>query len=203
MTTIYLARHGQTVGNRDGFVLGRSDSPLTAEGIAVIEALADRLMDDPIRTIVASPLGRALATARIYSEKLSARVIVRDGIAELSCGSWEGTPRLTAVGDRPKLRSSWNDRPPDGESYLDGEERVRAVLHEIGDMSDLDTILVVGHASVNRVFLKLLLNLAPQTAMRVRCLHGLLYVIDGDGMIRRRWVTGPDEEGLSLEEEHL
>jgi broad specificity phosphatase PhoE len=202
MSRIFLARHGQTEGNRDGFVLGRSDSPLTAEGMSLVEALAARLVGEPVRAIMASPLGRALATARIYAETLSAPIIVREGIAELSCGLWEGMLRAVVAGDRPKFRLSWDDRPPGGESYLDGQERVRALLGEIHSMSDAGALLVVGHAAVNRVFLKLALDILPETAMRIRCLHGLLYIVDGDGKVRRRSVTGTDEIGLSLEDEH-
>lgn len=202
MPKIFLARHGETEGNRDGFVLGRSDSPLTANGVSVVQALATRLTAEPVRVIIASPLGRAVTTARIYAESLCAPIVVREGIAELSCGLWEGMLRAAVAGDRPKFRLSWDDRPPGGESYLDGEERVRAILDEIENISDHGSLLVVGHAAVNRVFLKLALGLPPETAMRIRCLHGLLYILDGDREVRRRSAMGPDERGFSLEDEH-
>lgn len=201
MRTIYLARHGQTEGNRDGIVLGRTDSPLTPEGTSVVKDLAVRMIDEPVRVIIASPLGRALATAGIYAERLKTKIVVQEAMAELGCGSWEGLPRVQVAGDRPKIRMGWDDRPPGGESYLDGEARVRAFVREVNDMSADGALLVIGHAAVNRVFLKLFLGLQPETAMRIRSLHGIVYMVDPEGKVRRRSATGPDEVGLSLEDE--
>jgi broad specificity phosphatase PhoE len=41
-----------------------------------------------------------------------------------------------------------------------------------------DPILVVGHAAVNRVFLKIWLNLSPEQAMRIKFSHDTLYDIN-------------------------
>ena len=41
-----------------------------------------------------------------------------------------------------------------------------------------DPILVVGHAAVNRVFLKIWLNLSPEQAMRIQFSHDTLYYIN-------------------------
>ena len=43
--TIYLVRHGETEWNRDGIVMGQSDSPLTAQGIEQAKKTATTLKD--------------------------------------------------------------------------------------------------------------------------------------------------------------
>lgn len=201
MPRIILARHGQTRFNRDGFIMGRDDSPLTAEGFLTTEALASSLVDEKVSTIFCSPLGRAVASARIYQEKLGAHLFIRDAMAELSCGDWEGKPRLEVTGGADRIRTNWFDKPPGGESYHDAEARVRPFIAEIHSLNGPEPILVVGHAGANRVFLKLLLDLAPDRAMWIACPNDLIYFIEEDRTIRARSVTGIESRDLLFETE--
>ena len=170
--------------------MGRSDSSLTPEGRASAQALAGILVHEGIGTIFSSPLGRAFSTASIYGEALVLPVLKKDGMAELSFGTWEGEPR-TAVGKPPgALRTDWNDRPPGGESYRDAEERVSEVISEIRARTDGKTMLVVGHAGVNRVFLKLWLDLDPGRALRIECAHEVLYCLEPDGEVHLKSASG-------------
>src|SRR5437588_638163 len=97
--TIYLARHGETVWNRDGRFQGRLDSPLTRRGLdqarRMGETLAARIPRGERRdwTIVASPLGRAQHTARIIAGILGlagADIETEARLAEVDIGSWAG-----------------------------------------------------------------------------------------------------------------
>ena len=90
---VYLARHGETFANRENVVLGRGDSPLTPSGIESLEGLAARLSGQQLRRVLASPLGRASASARLIAGRLGAEVIHCDALMELSCGDWEGKSR--------------------------------------------------------------------------------------------------------------
>ena len=86
---IVLARHGQTIFNRDGFIMGRSDSPLTPEGISAAKQVARLIEEQKIRTVFCSPLGRARMSTDIYTERMGLPILVRDAMAELACGEWE------------------------------------------------------------------------------------------------------------------
>jgi broad specificity phosphatase PhoE len=175
---IVLARHGETIFNRAGFIMGRSDSPLTPEGVSAAKQVARLIEEQKIRTIFCSPLGRAHLSAEIYTEGIGLPILVRDAMAELSCGEWEGKPR-SEVGDGVQLiRNTWLDRPPGGESYSDGETRVAPFIQEIASEDIQYPILVVGHASVNRVFLKLWLSLDPECAMSIKSPHDTIYLIE-------------------------
>jgi broad specificity phosphatase PhoE len=201
MPKIFLARHGQTESNRNGLVMGRSNSPLTEEGIAATRRLARALDGEPIEAIFSSPLGRAAESARIYSKTLGSPMVLKEALAELSCGLWEGKLRVSVVGDTWQLRSAWQERPPGGESYRDAELRVSGLIEEIGPRDRKDAIMLVGHAGVNRVLLKLLLDLNPDVAMRIRCPHDVVYVVDGRGTLVRRSAAGDEIRGLLFEKE--
>jgi broad specificity phosphatase PhoE len=193
---IVLARHGETIFNRAGFIMGRSDSPLTPEGISAAKQVARLIEEQKIRTVLCSPLGRTRLSAEIYTEGMGLPILVREEMVELSCGEWEGKPR-SEVGDGVQLiRQTWLDRPPGGESYSDGETRVAPFIQEITSEDIQHPILVVGHASVNRVFLKLWLSLDTERAIRINSPHDTIYVIEGRHKVMARSVTGLESEGL-------
>jgi broad specificity phosphatase PhoE len=193
---IVLARHGETIFNRDGFIMGRSDSPLTPEGISAAKQVARLIEEQNIRTVFCSPLGRARMSTDIYTARTGLPILVREAMAELSCGEWEGKPR-SEVGDGVQLiRKTWMDRPPGGESYSDGETRVAPFIQEITSEDVQYPILVVGHASVNRVFLKLWSSLDPECAMMINCPHDTIYLIEDRRKVVARSVTGLETEGF-------
>lgn len=193
---IVLARHGQTIFNRDGFIMGLSDSLLTPEGLNTAKQVARLIEEQKIRTVFCSPLGRARTSAEIYTDGMGLPAHIREAMAELCCGEWEGKPR-NEVGDGVQLiRKTWLDRPPGGESYSDGEARVAPFIQEITSEDIQYPILVVGHASVNRVFLKLWLSLDPEKAIRINSPHDTIYFIEGRHRVMARSVNGLESEGL-------
>ncbi len=194
---IVLARHGQTEGNRDGFVLGRSNSPLTEEGLDCAERVAEMLKSVGIEMVFSSSLERALTTARTFVHELSLPIIPRDDLVELSCGLWEGQPRKSVTNDVFSIRYAWDFRPPLGESYADGERRLERFFGELAGDDLPETILVVGHASINRVFLKIALDLTVEEAMLVSVPHDHIYIIE-QGKVRIKTVSGVAGEGLIM-----
>jgi broad specificity phosphatase PhoE len=193
---IILARHGETIFNRDGFIMGRSDSPLTPEGLSAAKQVARLIEEQKIRTVFCSPLGRTRLSAEIYTEGMGLPILVRDAMAELSCGEWERKPRSEVRDGVQLIRMTWLDRPPGGESYSDGEARVAPFVQEITSENVQYPILVVGHASVNRVFLKLWFSLDPESVMRIKSPHDTIYLIEDRRKVTARSVTGLESEGF-------
>jgi broad specificity phosphatase PhoE len=193
---IVLARHGETMFNRTEIIMGRSDSPLTPEGLSAAKQVARLIEEQKIRTVFCSPLGRTRLSAEIYTEGMGLPILVRDAMAELSCGEWEGKPRSEVRDGVRLIRETWLDRPPGGESYSDGETRVAPFIQEITSENIHYPILVVGHASVNRVFLKLWLSLNPDRVMRIKSPHDTIYLIEDRHKVVARSVTGLESEGL-------
>jgi len=201
MPRIILARHGQTEFNQTGFMMGRSDSALTALGTATVRQMARTFEHEAVSEILCSPLGRAVATARIYGEILGIEPEIRPALAELSCGEWEGKPRALVSGGEGRMRKTWRDNVPGGESYQDAEHRVAPLISQLRLDHRPGTIMVVGHAGGNRVFLKLWLEVAPGLAVRIACPHDLVYILEEDSTVKARWSTGQESQGLSFEQD--
>ncbi len=63
---LILVRHGESVANAQGLLLGRTDAELTETGRA--QAVAARaLIDGPVAEVRSSPLRRALDTAELLA----------------------------------------------------------------------------------------------------------------------------------------
>lgn len=195
---ILLARHGETTGNRDGYIIGQGDYPLTERGIETTTRLASLVAGMGEGIIFASPLGRARASAGIYHEKTGWEIISLDGLKELSSGEWEGEMRSVVIPDRPSVRRAWDEPPPGGESYAQGEKRVRAVIEEIRSFRDYDVILVVGHAGINRVFIKVWLEAGPGEVVETRQPHEAVYVLRETRQVSWFCYDGRTGEGLSV-----
>jgi len=208
---LILARHGETAGNQLGLILGQKDYPLTDSGIASTEKLAHAVagflrppidgpaeigMVRPKGAIFTSPLGRAKASAGIFSEHTGWQVIVLDGMAELGCGEWEGMIRAEVAPDRPFIRKDWNDSPPGGESYQSALARVERAVEAIRKFESTDSAIVVGHGSVNRLFLKAWLGLDPAYAMTISQRHDVAYVLNADKA--SFWIDADGNTGQGL-----
>ena len=76
MTTLLLARHGETDWNREGRWQGWADPPLNDPGRAQARALAGQLRDDTVRRGLLSDLKRAHETAEILAAPHGVPVVV-------------------------------------------------------------------------------------------------------------------------------
>jgi probable phosphoglycerate mutase len=139
VTTILLARHGETDWNRDLRVQGHSDTPLNETGRAQARELARSLAAEPIHAIYASDLARARETAEIVAEARKLEVSSEPGLRERSFGSWEGLTRQE-IDDRFGARSTH-----DGESDEAVRVRMLAAVHRIVASHPAEVVLVVSH----------------------------------------------------------
>ena len=113
--TIYLVRHGETEWNRAGRVQGHLDLPLTEIGREQARqagaTLASLLEGEPPFLLLASPLGRAQASARLILEALGPTIAewrTDDRLREISWGRWEGLTRAEIAAREPQLWS-WRE----------------------------------------------------------------------------------------------
>lgn len=205
MTKILLARHGRTEGNRDGVLVGDSDSPLTGRGREWAGRLGDMLRGRDIDRIVTSPLGRAETTARLMARRLGAdggpvpEIETRNELRELSVGRWQGRLRDEVLPPGANIREAWTFRPPEGESYADGQARLEPLVHELRRAEAGQKVLVVAHAALNRVFLRLWLGLAADRTMAVIHPHRVIYRLTEAGLVERLSPDRPETPGLVTE----
>jgi broad specificity phosphatase PhoE len=195
---IIVARHGETMSNRNSLIMGHTDSELTAEGITVAKELARMIEQEQVQAVYSSSLGRALASAAIYTKNLGLPIMAKHELMELSCGAWERR-RLSDVKPGSKaIRESWRDSPPGGESYQDAEPRIASFIQEACSETAYERILVVSHAGAIRVFLKRWFDLDPTVAIKIDCPHDTIFILNADIGIVARSLHGPDSETLPM-----
>jgi len=133
MLNLLLTRHGNAApGNL--ILGGRLDLPLTDAGRAEAGALRDRLAGIRIDRIIASPMARALETARIVAD--GRPVEVDERLRELRYGEWEGLTHAEIESRDPELWARWDadparTDPPGGECADDVAVRVNAFLTDL------------------------------------------------------------------------
>lgn len=151
MTTILLARHGETDWNLEGRVQGHTDRPLNESGIAQAEALSEELADERIDAVYASDLSRALNTARAVAEPRGLSVVPLLGLRERNFGSWEGLLDEEILERFPEAHTGpWGD----DETPEQLEERVFEALFEIAAKHPGAHVLVVSHGGPIRAVLR-------------------------------------------------
>lgn len=105
-TIICLIRHGQTDWNKNKLIQGRIDNPLNEEGIKQVTEVAQILKEkDPNwDIIIASPLNRAIHSARIIRDTLNytGEIIINNDVIERDFGKAEGCLICEEIYDKIK-----------------------------------------------------------------------------------------------------
>src|SRR5206468_18417 len=78
-TRVFMVRHGATVLSAEDRFAGVTDVELSDEGREQARRLAERLSDEKIAAVYASPLGRTVETARILGAPHNLPVQTCDG----------------------------------------------------------------------------------------------------------------------------
>ena len=148
---LILVRHGETESNRERLALGREDVPLNERGSRQAAALAASLAGVPVAAIYASPLCRAVETARPLAEALGLEVQVDEDLIEMAVGVLEGlSPQemLERYGDFLRKWFSTQAgslRMPGGESLQDVQDRAWAAIERLRERHLEETVVVVTH----------------------------------------------------------
>ncbi len=184
---IRVVRHGESEGNRASTLQGcRVDAPLSAKGQKQAEALAIRLAGENIDYVLASPMKRALHTARIIEAPHGLGVDVDPLLVEFNWGDWTGQPLDDEMERRvSNLRERWragdtNVAPPGGETPQIAAKRVEETLGKLIE-SGTKAPLVVAHGRFNRILITLLLGRELSCMDEVRQRNGSLSVLEWDG----------------------
>jgi len=149
---LYLARHGQSVHNRDKNDPG-PHSPLTDEGREQARLLGEWLAANvTIDVIYASPYVRARDTADIVAAKLGLPVRVRDELYEAPVFLPDVLPQQPAPWRQPWPVPAL---PP---AYAAFREQVAGVTRDLVARHPDETVLVVSHAGTVATMIRLLLG---------------------------------------------
>ncbi len=156
-TRIFMARHGETVWNRQGRMQGQKDSPLTSKGRQQAMQLKNRLKRDPhiqkqgIFTAYSSNLGRAKETLAICLKGITAPSHALNELNEICLGDWEGLTFQEVEQRWPEQFHNFWHHPSRyvpagaGETFLQLQQRVTSILKDIMQRHRGENIVVISH----------------------------------------------------------
>jgi probable phosphoglycerate mutase len=147
-TTVFLIRHMPHI-HQGRVHVGRMDDVPLAEGAPErLAKLHARMGREQLDAVYASPILRAQLTAAAVAKAAGIEVQTRDGLTELDAGDWTGKA-FTEFEDTPERRA-WDqarafNRTPGGESMLEIQARMIAVLEEVRGLHPDGRIALVSH----------------------------------------------------------
>ena len=148
MTTLIVARHGETDWNFERRWQGHSDTPLNETGRAQARGLAASLAGRGIEAVYSSDLARARETAEIVAATLGLEVRLDPRLREVDVGEWSG---LTSTEVEQRYPDGHRERREGGTGWTTGEPfdamgaRVLAALGAIAQETPGSVVLVVTH----------------------------------------------------------
>ena len=159
-----MVRHGQTAWNREDRFRGRTDMPLDDFGVKQAERAAEKLADSGAVALYSSPLRRTMMTSQPISERLGLEVVRTEGLIDIDYGGWQGLSSQEAMAQDSDLYESLVKSPqvvvfPNGEGLSDVRGRVENLISEIRSKYEDQTIILVSHVVVCRVFICVVLGL--------------------------------------------
>ena len=157
-TRLYLVRHGATQMTAENRFSGAVGADLSVEGRRQAARLGDRVQDDKIAAVYTSALTRAIDTAHIIAGRCGVQPVIKDGLREISHGSWEGLTRREVEERFPKEYAAWEEDPftfaPEGaESGVAVLARALPAIRQIVTAHEGQTVLVVSHKATIRLVL--------------------------------------------------
>ncbi|RDG39624.1 histidine phosphatase family protein [Streptomyces corynorhini] len=171
-TTLFLARHGETVWHEENRYAGVSDIALTPRGAEQAQDLGAWAAGAGLDAIVTSPLSRARRTAApaVLATGLAARV--ESDLAELGFGLAEGKTLGEMRRTHPERCAAFLRDPaahplPGGEDPGAAATRGTAALLREAERHPGGRVLVVAHSTLFRLVLCRLLSIPPGEYRRV------------------------------------
>jgi broad specificity phosphatase PhoE len=156
MTTLFVARHGQTDWNLEHRWQGHADPCLNATGREQAAELGESLAGSGIDAVVSSDLRRAAQTAEIAAARLGLPVELDPRLREVDVGEWSG---LTSAEVEARYPDGYRRRHAGTTGWDHGEdldamgERVVAALLDLAARYSDRRVLVVTHGGPVRATL--------------------------------------------------
>ena len=137
ITTVYMIRHAESDHTvREDFI-----RPLTRRGLADANKLPEQLAGIPFAAIYSSPYLRAVQTVWPLAKSLALDCVLVNGLQERNLGMWVEDYDAFA-------KRQWEDfsfKLPEGESWLETQNRNIAALRRILDAHHGETIAIGTH----------------------------------------------------------
>jgi probable phosphoglycerate mutase len=159
MAEMILTRHGHVEWIAPERFRGRADLALTDHGVEQARLTSRRIQSlGPVAAVYASPLRRCLRTGQIIAEPFRLEAQPMDALIDIDYGEWQGLTPDEARARWPQEVDLWFRRPdlmrvPGGEALQDVLARAAHALRLVVGRHSGETVVLVGHDSINRVIL--------------------------------------------------
>lgn len=184
-TRLFIARHGETLANREYRFIGSRDDPLSEHGRVQAGQLAEALAVFSIAAVYSSPMQRAWQTALAVAERRNLSVQRCDALREGSFGIWEGMNRDEVLARSPEdaqLFYQWgldpNLAPPGGESMVAMQERVCSGVEQLALAHRDESIVLVSHVGPIKALMCTALGVSMSTSSRIFLDPATISVVD-------------------------
>ncbi len=163
-TRIFLVRHGSTVLSAEDRFAGSTDVELSDEGRAQAARLAERLRNEELAAVYASPMQRTRETASILAAPHRLEVQSRDGLREIDHGRWEQMTRSEVESRYAEEYAAWEAdpftfAPQGGEAGIAVMARALPALREIVVGHQGKKVVVVSHKATIRLVISSFLGI--------------------------------------------
>lgn len=154
-TRLILVRHGEAQGNIERLYQGITDGYLSEKGHMQAKLASERLKQEKIDVIYASPLKRTMLTAKYTSEYFNLPINETKGLIEFHGGLWENQPFDRIIKERTDEYNHWMYKPhsyrmPEGESFVELRDRALTELEEIVNRHPGKCICCFTHGTLTR-----------------------------------------------------
>lgn len=194
MTKIILTRHGHVEGITPERFRGRTQLTLTDLGHAQAKAVAARIAAAwNVAIVYTSPMGRCVETGKGIATACGAASDSLETLNDLDYGQWRWRTYDEVRKASPDQFNAWRTTPhlvrfPEGESFQDLVARTADALRLVLERHASQTVVLVGHDSVNRALLLQLLDQPLLAYWRIAqdpCSINEIDIIDGCIYVRR------------------
>lgn len=187
VTTLYLVRHGKTVGSEVKTYKGSIDIPMSEAGIEQIKNTARFISNydkaSRLSTVYCSPLSRAVKSAEIIAEAYGLTPLISPDLMERHFGIWEGMSYTEIEEKYPEEFEAWTNNPliyspTNGESTCEVRDRIIPALENIISRHNGESIAIVAHGGVNRIILCHILGIPLENIFRIEQSFGGVSVLE-------------------------
>jgi len=199
MTKIILVRHGHVEGISPERFRGRADLELTQLGRRQAEETAARIAASwTLAALYSSPLSRCRVTGEAIGRRFGLTPLPLLELIDIDYGKWQGQSPEDVRRKSPEALATWYRSPqwaaiPGGENLQEVLIRTVAALRKVTAGHPKDTVVIVGHDSVNRVILLHVLDLPLSRYWRLGQDPCAINEIDfSDGEFTVRSINGTD-----------
>lgn len=155
MKTIIMVRHGESETNVTRVFTGQLDVPLTATGREQARRMAEYMDKYRVDKMYASPLQRAMDTAKAIAVRQNCDIEAADALMEVYAGSWQGLPFEEIAEQFGEIYQVWRTDigsavTTDGESCQQLYDRVTGFFKKLLTEPE-ETVCLVCHATPIRM----------------------------------------------------